>query len=99
MNLWLFHAIMSAEPPLKNFHLPLPEKTYDSLRQEASRAKIPATVLAREAIDFWLRLQLRKARHEAIHAYATKTAGTTDDLDPNLEQAASEFFSAASDLD
>ena len=48
---------------MKNFHLPLPEQTYNHLRAEAERAQVPATALAREAIDWWLRQQLRKARH------------------------------------
>jgi S-adenosylmethionine synthetase len=44
---------------MRNFHLPLPEQTYTHLRAEAERAKLPATALAREAIDWWLRQQLR----------------------------------------
>ena len=36
---------------MKNFHLPLPEQTYTHLRAEAERAHVPATALAREAID------------------------------------------------
>ena len=51
-----------------------------------------ATALAREAIDLWLRLQLRKARHQAIAAYAGEMAGTNFDLDPVLEAAAIEHL-------
>jgi hypothetical protein len=72
---------------MKNFHLPLQEETYSQLRAEAERAQIPATELAREAIHQWLRLRERRARHDAIAAYAAKTAGTEFDLDPELEQA------------
>ena len=72
---------------MKNFHLPLPERTYSNLRAEAERAQVPATILAREAIDSWLRQQLRKARHAAIAAYAADMAGTKIDLDPDLESA------------
>ena len=72
---------------MKNFHLPLPELTYTRLRAEAERTQAPATTLAREAIDLWLRHQLRKARHEAIAAYAAEMAGTNLDLDPDLESA------------
>ena len=53
----------------------------------AQRSKVPATTLAREAIDSWLRQQQRKARHEAIAAYAKEMAGTPLDLDPDLEAA------------
>ena len=56
---------------MKNFHLPLPETTYTRLRAEAERTHVPATTLAREAVDWWLRQQFRKARHDAIAAYAT----------------------------
>lgn len=75
---------------MKNFHLPLPEQTYSMLRSEAERAGTPATVLAREAIETWLRDQARKSRHEAIMAYAAEIAGTELDLDKHLEAAATE---------
>jgi len=77
---------------MKNFHLPLPDDTYKQLRTEAERARLPATLLAREAIDAWLRHQKRRARHEAIVAYASKVAGTKMDLDPDLESAAVEHL-------
>ena len=48
---------------MKNFHVPLPEQTYALLRDAAERTQVPATNLAREAIDSWLRDQARKARH------------------------------------
>ena len=72
---------------MKNFHLPLPEQTYTLLRLEAARTRLPATTLAREAVDAWLREQARKARHHAIAAYASETAGTDLDLDRELESA------------
>jgi hypothetical protein len=73
---------------MKNFHLPLPEQTYINLRAEAERMQVPATTLAREAVDYWLRRQFRKARQDAIVAYATQMAGTQFDLDSDLETAA-----------
>ena len=77
---------------MKNFHLPLPDETYDHLRTAAERSKVPATVIAREAIDFWLRQELRKARHNAIAAYAAEMAGTALDLDANLAGAGIEHL-------
>ncbi|HXM39964.1 MAG TPA: hypothetical protein VN924_01865 [Bryobacteraceae bacterium] len=77
---------------MKNFHLPLPDHTYSHLRAEAERARVPATALAREAIDSWLRQQLRQARHDRIAAYAAKMAGTVLDLDPDLEAAGIEYL-------
>jgi len=75
---------------MKNFHLPLPEETYAHLRAEAERMQVPATTLAREALDGWLRQQVRKARQDAIEAYAAEMAGTQIDLDSDLESAAIE---------
>jgi hypothetical protein len=72
---------------LRNFHLPLPEQIYTLLRAEAERTRVPATTLAREAIDSWLKDQARKARHDAIAAYAGEVAGTELDLDRDLESA------------
>ena len=77
---------------MKNFHLPLPDQTYTQLRTEAERTKVPATTLAREAIDLWLQHQLRKARHDAIAAYASEMAGTNLDLDPDLELVGIEYL-------
>jgi hypothetical protein len=85
-------AYSRQELDLKNFHLPLPDQTYGRLRAEAERTNVPATALAREAIDSWLRNQLRKARHRAISAYAEQMAGTNLDLDPILESAGIEHL-------
>ena len=75
---------------MKNFHLPLPERTYDELRAEAERAQLPATTVAREAISSWLRARKKTARRQAVMEYATRMAGTRFDLDPILEAAAIE---------
>jgi len=77
---------------MKNFHLPLPEKTYDELRAEANKENIPTTALAREAIDAYLKERRRAETDRAIAAYACAAAGTTQDLDPLLESAAVEFL-------
>ena len=77
---------------MKNFHLPLPEQTYARLRAEAERINVPATTLARQAVDWWLQEQFRKARHDAIASYAAAMAGTDLDLDPNLESAGIEHM-------
>ena len=77
---------------LKNFHLPLPDDTYEYLRAAAERSKVPATAIARKPIDFWLGQQLRKARHDAIAAYVAETAGTDLDLDAKLEAAGTEHL-------
>jgi hypothetical protein len=77
---------------MKNFHLPLPDQTYALLRVAAERTNLPATTLAREAIETWLRSEARKARHNAIAAFAAEMAGTDLDLDTELESAAAEHL-------
>jgi len=80
---------------MRNFHLPLPDDTYEHLKAASVRSKVPATTLAREAIDSWLRQQARKARHDAIAAYAAEAAGTVLDLDPDLQAASIEHLTRA----
>ena len=77
---------------LRNFHLPLPEEIYLALRAEAEGMKQPATLVARQAIEAWLRDRKKTALHEAIAAYATQHAGTEVDLDPALEEAGAEVL-------
>jgi hypothetical protein len=77
---------------VKNFHLPLPEQIYTQLRAHAERVRVPATTLAREAIESWLSDQARRARHDAIAAYAAEIAGTDLDLDQDLESAGVEHL-------
>ena len=72
---------------LRNFHLPLPDDVYRALRDEAAAVKQPATVIARQAIETWLRERKRAAVREAIAAYAAEHAGTPADLDVALEAA------------
>ena len=71
----------------RNLHVPLPEDLYKLLKTEAEQTKKPATVLARQAIEGWLRRQQKTKIHQAITAYASKFAGTESDLDPALESA------------
>lgn len=77
---------------VRNFHLPLAEDVYQALRQEAVLLRKPATVVAREAIEEWLRERRRAAVREAIAAYASRQAGTTADLDSSLERASLELW-------
>ena len=72
---------------MKNFHLPLPDGTYEELRAEAERAQLPATTIAREAISDWLKARKKIERRKAIMEYAARMAGTEFDLDPVLESA------------
>jgi predicted DNA-binding protein len=73
-----------------NFHVPLPDSTYQRLKVAAKRQKRPATQVVKQAIDYWLDEQERLILHEQIAEYATHTAGSADDLDETLETAALE---------
>lgn len=77
---------------LHNFHVPLPEEIYSKLREEAERSKRPATALARQAIEDWLRQREKAALSDAIAAYAAEHAGGDVDLDKELEAAAVEHL-------
>ncbi|MGH7335798.1 MAG: hypothetical protein ACREKS_24220 [Candidatus Rokuibacteriota bacterium] len=79
---------------MRNFHLPLPEDVYQALREQAAALEQPATVVAREAIEAWLREHRKALLREAIAAYAAEHAGTTADLDPALEKAGLEILRA-----
>jgi hypothetical protein len=74
---------------MKNFHLPLPEDVYAALREEAAALQRPATVIARAAIDAWLRERRRASVRKSIAAYAVKHAGTT--TDPTSKRPLSSF--------
>ena len=72
---------------MKNLRVRLPEQTHNRVQAEAARARVPATALAREAIDAWLRHKEKTARDQAITEYAAEMAGSDSDLDPELETA------------
>ena len=44
----------TGNPSVRNFHVPLPEALYQRLQKEAEERSIPATQLARKAIEAWL---------------------------------------------
>ena len=73
--------------PLRNFHVPLSEELYKQLRAEADRSQQSATALARDAIAWWLQQRQQAALDESIRAYAAQGAGTSVDLDQELEAA------------
>lgn len=78
----------------RNFHVPLPDPLYRELRAQAQRAKVPATTVAREAIEAWLKDRAQEALSDAIAAYATRWAGSEIDLDPEMEAASIEHVVA-----
>ena len=79
---------------VKNFHLPLPEPLYLRLKEAASKRQVPATQLAKQAVEYWLQEHERLALHEEIEQYVAAAAGTEADLDEELEAAALEHLAA-----
>ncbi len=73
-----------------NLHVPLDEAAWLALRAESARSRIPATALARLAIDRLLRERERQRIRDQVEAFARAYAGTTLDLDPALESASLE---------
>ncbi len=83
---------MSVEMALRNFHVPLPDEIYFELNAEAERMKQPATLLVQMAIEAWLEQQRAAVLHKEIAAYAARHAGTSFDLDEDLEAAGLELL-------
>ena len=77
-----------SRPALRNLHVPLSEELYDRLREAAKETRKPATVLARQAVEEWLKEREKESLHCAIAAYAARQAGSSADLDEELEMAA-----------
>lgn len=78
------------ESTRKKIHVSLSEDLHAELFAYAERRGDPATVLAREAIEAWIERQRREELAQEIRTYASKVAGTEDDLDEELAGAAEE---------
>ena len=74
----------------KNLHVPIDPDVHARLVAQARRVRSPVTVVAREAIEAWIAELERRARFDAIRAYAEATAGSEADLDEVLAEAAVE---------
>ena len=66
----------------KKLNLPLSEETHRALFDESRRTGVPATRLAREALEDWLRQRERERRREEVRRFAMQHAGGDYDLDP-----------------
>jgi predicted DNA-binding protein len=77
---------------LQNLHVPLPGDLHRRLRDEATRSGRPATILAREAIEAWIREREREHVSDRIAEYAAAVAGTNADLDRTLERAGTDHL-------
>jgi predicted transcriptional regulator len=80
-----YYCCMKSTARKRNFHIPLPDETYQELRKAAEASKRPATQLVRDAIEHWLHQQRKNALQREIETYAQEHAGGRFDLDPDLE--------------
>lgn len=65
---------------------------YEELQAQARKRGRPATVIARQAIEYGLRERRRRELREEIAEYARRHAGTPADLDVSLEKAGIELL-------
>jgi hypothetical protein len=61
------------------------------------RQRRPATALAREALECWIKEREREAVQAELAVYVSACAGTDADLDPALEAAGVEAILASKD--
>ncbi len=73
--------------PTKTLRLLLPETLYTELRSAAREARRPTTRFAQELVRTSLDQWRRARRRQEIAAYARQVAGSSEDLDPELERA------------
>jgi hypothetical protein len=71
----------------KTFRLLLPEALYTELRSAAREARRPTTRFAQELVRASLDQWRRERRRQEIAVYARQVAGSSEDLDPELERA------------
>ena len=58
----------------------------------AERLNVPATVLARRAIEEWLKQSHRVELHHAISQYAARCGESDADYDPTMQAASIEML-------
>ena len=75
----------------RNFHVPLPDALYQFLSLEAERRRQPTTTLVREVLEEWVQRLRAQALHSEIANYAARHAGTSMDIDAELEAAGSRW--------
>lgn len=73
---------------VKKLNLPMPPELHEALFAESRILGVPATRIARSALEDWLAKRRRARLEEEIYRFATTHGGTELDLDPQLEQAA-----------
>lgn len=76
----------------RNFHVPLTAETYALFRQAAESLHQPATQIAREIIEAWVKKRQKELLHRQLAAYVKAHAGSSQDIDQGLEAAGIEHL-------
>lgn len=76
----------------RNLHVPLPPELHAGLKAQARRLRTPATVLARDAIEAWVKQSEQEQLADEIRAYAKAVAGSGAEFEEALETAGIEFL-------
>lgn len=75
---------------IKKLNLPLPREMHEAIFAESHEMGVPATRLVRSVLEDWLRERRQARRREEVRRFAMEHAGSELDLDPELEDAATE---------
>ncbi len=82
---------------VRKMTLPLPEPLHAAVFEEARRQGVPATRLVRQVLSTWLSERSRARQAEEIRRFAVAHAGSSIDLDPDLEAGGLEHLVAEGD--
>jgi hypothetical protein len=77
---------------MKHIHLPLSEPLHAELMRAAQSSGKTATQVARRALEIFLAQQKQAALNAELDAYIARHAGTSLDLDRELEAAGVEHL-------
>jgi hypothetical protein len=75
---------------VKKLSLPMPPELHEAIFAESRTLGLPVTRIVRSALEDWLSRRRRVRLEEEIYQFAMAHGGTEIDLDPQLEQAATE---------
>lgn len=76
----------------KNIHVPLSRTLHEGLKEQAERLGLPATTIARAAIEEWVSKAKKTQVEEELRGYVAAMAGTEGDLDKAFEEAGIETW-------
>lgn len=76
----------------KSIHIPIEENVLRDLKTSAQEEQITVSQIVNEAIENWLKKKKREKIQNQIKEYASQMAGTSQDLDEELEYNSTKFL-------